>query len=137
MRRAALVATLLAATAACSKPVAGESCKTENQEVCADDREALVCVDAKWEKLTCRGAAGCKSSGNDVACANDTFADGEPCDPAQNDYECGPDRVSVMKCKGKHWKLAGKCPGPKGCVSQKQKVTCDDSIADVGMPCAT
>jgi hypothetical protein len=122
---------------ACSKPVAGEQCKKEGQQVCADERDSLVCVDSKWEKLTCRGSGGCKSSGNDVACDNDTFAAGEPCDVAQNDYECGPDKVSVVQCKNKHWKLAGKCPGPKGCASQKQKVTCDDSVADVGMPCAT
>ena len=131
------LAPALLILAACGKPTAGEACKTEGQQVCADEREALVCVDAKWEKLTCRGPGGCKSAGNDLSCANETYAAGEPCDPSQNDYECGPDRVSVMKCKGKHWKLAGKCPGPKGCTSQKQKVTCDDSVADVGMPCAT
>jgi hypothetical protein len=133
--RAALVIAVITASA-CGKPTAGEACKTEGQQVCADERDSLVCVDAKWEKLTCRGVAGCKSADNDVACANDTYADGEPC-ATQHDYECGPDRVSVMKCKGKHWKLAGKCPGPRGCSSQKQQVVCDDSIADVGMLCAT
>ncbi len=123
--------------AACTKPVAGESCKKENQQVCADERDSLVCVDSKWAKLTCRGPSGCKSAGNDVSCDNDTYADGEPCDVAQHDYECGPDKVSVVRCNGKKWKLAGKCPGPRGCSSQKQKVSCDDSVADVGMPCAT
>jgi hypothetical protein len=134
--RLAAAAVFVLVPFACSKPTAGEACKTENQQVCADEREALVCIDGKWGKLTCRGAGGCKSAGSDVSCANDSYADGEPCDPSQHDYECGPDKVSVMKCKGKHWRLAGKCPGPKGCTSQKQKVTCDDSIADVGMTCA-
>ncbi len=128
---------LFLAAAACSKPAANEACKKEGQQVCADDRESLVCVDGKWEKLVCRGSGGCKSAGGDVACDNDTFAVGEPCDLSQNDYECGPDKVSVVQCKSKHWKLAGKCPGPKGCTSLKQKVSCDDSIADVGMQCAT
>lgn len=137
MRLALPFVVLSIVFAACSKPAAGESCKKEGQEVCFDEREALVCVDAKWAKLTCRGTGGCKSAGNDVACDNDTYADGEPCDISQNDYECGPDKVSVVKCKGKHWKLAGRCPGPKGCTSQKQKVSCDDSIADIGMACAT
>ncbi len=131
------VVVVAAVVMACSKPTAGEACKTEGQQVCADERDSLVCVDAKWEKLTCRGATGCKAADNDVSCANDTYADGEPCDMAQHDYECGPDKVSVMKCKSKHWKLVGKCPGPKGCSSQKQKVSCDDSIADVGMVCVT
>jgi hypothetical protein len=131
-----MAAAALVITVACSKPTVGERCKNEGQQVCADERDSFVCVDGKWEKLTCRGAGGCKSADNDVACANDTYADGEPCDITQHEYECGADRVSVMKCKGKHWKLAGKCPGPKGCTTQKQKVSCDDSIADVGMPCA-
>lgn len=123
--------------AACSKPAPGEACKKDGQQVCADERDSLMCVDSKWERLTCRGAGGCKSAGNDVACDNDAFSVGEPCDVAQNNYECATDKVSVVKCVGKHWKLAGKCPGAKGCTSQKQKVSCDDSIADVGMPCAT
>lgn len=135
MRVTLAVACLVAM--ACSKPVAGEACKKEGQQACVDERDSVVCVDTKWERLTCRGTGGCKSAGNDVACDNDTFSVGEPCDPSQNDYECATDKVSVVKCAGKHWKLAGKCPGPKGCSSQKQKVSCDDSIADVGMPCAT
>jgi hypothetical protein len=133
---AALTSSFVLVVVACSKPTAGESCKNESQQVCADEREALVCVDSKWERLTCRGIGGCKSAGSDVSCANDSYASGEPCDPAQHDYECGPDKVSVVRCKGKHWRLAGKCPGPKGCTSHGQKVSCDDSIADVGMPCA-
>jgi len=130
-------AALLLLAAACSKPAAGQACKKDGQQACADERDSLVCVDGKWETLTCRGSGGCKSAGNDVACDNDSYAPGDPCDSAQNDYECGTDKVSVVRCSGKHWKLAGKCPGPKGCTSQKQKVTCDDSIADIGMPCAT
>jgi hypothetical protein len=137
MRALAWLVVVPVLAAACSKPTAGEACKKEGQQVCADERDSLVCVDGKWEKLVCRGAGGCKTAGSDVACDNDTFAVGEPCDLSQNDYECGPDKVSVVQCKGKHWKLAGKCPGPKGCTSQKQKVACDDSIADPGMPCAT
>ena len=137
MRRLAALLVLAALAAACTKPAAGGACKKEGQQVCADERDSLVCVEGKWETLTCRGAGGCKSAGSDVACDNDTYAAGEPCDIAQNDYECGPDKVSLVQCKGRHWKLVGKCPGPKGCSSQKQKVTCDDSVADVGMPCAT
>ena len=132
----ALVVALLA-VAACTKPSPGASCKKEGQQVCADERDSLVCTDGKWETLTCRGPGGCKSAGNDVACENDSYAPGDPCDIAQSDYECGTDKVSVVECKGKHWKLVGKCPGPKGCSSQKQKVSCDDSVADLGMPCAT
>jgi len=134
MRRLAL---LLLLAAACSKPAAGGACKKDGQQACADERDSLLCIDGKWETLTCRGPGGCKSAGNDVSCDNDTFAPGEPCDVSQNDYECGPDKVSVVRCTAKHWKLAGKCPGPKGCTSQKQKVSCDDSVADIGMPCAT
>jgi hypothetical protein len=134
MRRLAL---LLFFCAACSKPAAGGTCSKDGRQVCADERDSLVCVDGKWETLTCRGAGGCKSAGNDVACDNDAFSPGEPCDVSQSDYECGTDKVSVVRCTGKHWKLVGKCPGPKGCTSLKQKVSCDDSVADIGMPCAT
>jgi hypothetical protein len=137
MRRLVRLAALLVLASACSKPAAGQACKKEGRQVCADDRDSLVCVDGKWETLTCRGRGGCKSSGNDVACDNDSFSAGEPCDISQSDYECGTDKVSVVRCVGKHWKLAGKCPGPKGCTSLKQKVTCDDTVADLGMPCAT
>ena len=132
----ALVVALLA-VAACTKPSPGAACKKEGPPVFADERDSLVCTDGKWETLTCRGSSGCKSAGNDVACENDSYAPGDPCDIAQSDYECGTDKVSVVECKGKHWKLVGKCPGPKGCTSQKQKVSCDDSVADLGMPCAT
>jgi hypothetical protein len=130
------VVLFLLLASACSKPTSGGACKKDGQQVCADERDSLICVDGKWETLTCRGSSGCKSAGSDVACENDTYSPGEPCDTAQSDYECGTDKVSVVECKGKHWKLAGRCPGPKGCTSQKQKVACDDSVADVGMPCA-
>lgn len=134
MRR---LAALLVFAAACAKPAAGHPCKKDGQQACADERDALVCVEGKWETLACRGPAGCKSAGDDVACDNDAFSPGDPCVSARNDYACGADKVSVVRCVGEHWKLAGKCPGPKGCSSQRQKVSCDDSLADLGMPCAT
>ena len=111
----ALVVALLA-VAACTKPSPGATCKKEGQQVCADERDSLVCTDGKWETLTCRGSSGCKSAGNDVACANASYAPGDPRDIAQSDCACGPDQVSVVECKGTHWKLVGKCPGPKGCT---------------------
>jgi len=138
MRRVFVVIPLipLLLAVACSKPAAGEACKKEGQRVCASESKALVCVDAKWEELPCRGSGGCKSAGSDVSCENTSNLEGEPCDLGDDGYECTVDKKSVVQCKGKHWKVVGKCPGPNGCTSDKQKVKCDDSISDVGAPCA-
>jgi hypothetical protein len=132
----ALVATAALLGTACTKPVAGAACKKEGQRACESDSKALVCVGAKWEELPCRGAGGCKSAGDDVSCENQTNLAGEPCDIGDDGYECTVDKTSVIQCKGKHWKVVGKCPGPNACTSDKQKVKCDDSVADVGMACA-
>ncbi len=132
-----IVSSVLAvALPACTKPSAGSACKKEGERVCASESKALVCVDAKWEELPCRGAGGCKSSGSDVACENATNLEGEPCDLGDDGYECTVDKKTVLQCKGKHWKSVGKCAGPNGCTSDKQKVKCDDSISDVGTACA-
>ncbi len=68
--------------------------------------------------------------------AKSGVVNGARCDGASDGYECGADKASVMKCDGGRWTLVGECLGPKGCTSA-QKISCDDSIADVNEPCAT
>ncbi len=136
-RPAALLAfaILLVPLGGCTKAKAGEACDKEGKQVCADKTDSLVCTDGHWAALPCRGAAGCVASGADVQCANDGYLDGEPCDIAQDDYECSVDKKAMLQCKSRRWKKVDECLGPGSCVSSAKQVKCDNSVSEVGAPC--
>lgn len=136
-RRFAMLSAILLVSllAGCKKPKVSEPCSKEGKQVCASKTDSLVCVSGRWEALPCRGAAGCAASGADVQCANDGYQDGEPCDIAEDDYECSVDRKAMLQCKAKHWKTVDECLGPSACTSSSKQVKCDNSVSELGAPC--
>ncbi len=135
MRRAWVLVVFVLALGACKKPKAGEPCKTDGKQICADKASSIVCIDSKWEALPCRGVTGCMTTAGDVSCSNEAYNDGEPCDIASDKFECTPDKKAMVKCEGKHWKMIDKCLGPAGCVSSSSEVSCDDSVSELAAPC--
>jgi hypothetical protein len=64
------------------------------------------------------------------------FSEGSPCDE-DGHTECAPGKQGFVTCKAQHWRLTSKCAGPLGCYTDAQgRQFCDESIADVGEPCA-
>src|SRR5450755_279443 len=129
------LSVVVLSVASCKKPKAGDTCKTEAKQICADKSNSVICVDSKWEALPCRGMMGCTTTAGDVDCDNDGYNAGEFCDPASDDYECSVDKKAMLKCTGKHWKLNDKCLGQNGCVSSAKEVKCDNSVSELGAPC--
>lgn len=121
---------------ACTKPKEGDACKPEGKQVCTGKDSSLVCVDAKWVVLPCRGAAGCSGTGDAVECANNGYLSGEPCSISEDDHECSVDHKSQLKCDGKKWKTVDKCLGPKACTTSASEVHCDDTLTELGNDCS-
>lgn len=117
------------------KPKAGASCKIETKEVCVDAKTALACHDGKWEELACKGPDGCaKSASSEATCDQSTAEDKDTCNLA-DDYVCTGDKKSMLQCQKNKWTLVQSCLGDHGCGMEKKKVTCDNSLANVGDVC--
>lgn len=116
------------------KPKAGASCKIETKEVCVGDKQALVCHDGKWEDMMCRGPAACAKNGSEGTCDQSVAEDKDVCNLV-NDYVCSGDKKTMLECTKNHWGFVQSCLGDRGCVMESKKVTCDNSIANVGDAC--
>lgn len=130
---AAAVALLSGSLGAC-KPKAGGSCKIETKEVCVEDAKALACHDGKWEEIACRGPDGCVKNGGEHICDQSVAEDGDACNLA-DDYVCTGDKKGMLQCTKNKWTLVQSCLGERACVMEKKKVTCDNSVANVGDAC--
>jgi hypothetical protein len=135
-RKALLVAGGLAALllAQGCKPKVGGSCKLETKEVCAGDKQALVCHGGKWEEMLCRGPNGCSKGGAESSCDQSVAEDKDICNLA-NDFVCTSDKKGMLECNDNHWHFVQPCQGERGCTMEQKKVTCDNSIAKVDDPC--
>jgi hypothetical protein len=138
MKRSLLIAVMCLAGASVlvsgCKPKAGATCKIETKEVCATEKQALVCHDSKWEEMTCRGPAGCTKTGNESACDQTVAEDKDVCNLV-NDYVCSGDKKGMLECTKNHWSFVQSCLGDRGCVMEAKKVTCDNSIANTSDAC--
>jgi hypothetical protein len=128
------LALLLGSVVVACKPQAGGSCKPEGKEACVDEKSALACHDGKWTPLTCRGQDGCFKGGGEEQCDQSTAQNGDACN-LPDDYVCTADRKAMLQCSKNKWTLVQNCLGDRGCVKDKQKVTCDNSVANVGDAC--
>lgn len=131
---ATLGVALVAVTLVGCKPKQGGSCKIETKEVCTDEKKALVCHDAKWEEIACKGEKGCQRNGNDSTCDQSVAGDGDRCNLV-GDFVCTQDKQAMLECKGNKWTLVQGCLGERACVIEAKKVTCDNSIANAGDGC--
>lgn len=129
---AALGVTALGATAlgGC-KPKAGGSCKIETKEVCIGDKKALACHGGTWEEMSCNGPAGCSGEG---PCDQSVAEKDEVCN-LSDDYVCTGDKKGMLQCLKNKWTLVHSCLGDRACVMEKKKVTCDNSVANLGDAC--
>lgn len=139
MKRAVLssFAALVVVTSSLAgcKPKAGGSCKAETKEVCVDDKHALACHDGHWEELRCRGANGCtKPASGENVCDQSTADDKEACNLA-DDYVCAADKKGMLQCVRNKWTFVQTCLGERGCAMADKKVTCDNSVANLGDAC--
>lgn len=116
------------------KPKAGATCKIETKEVCNDAKQALVCHEGKWEEMTCRGPAGCSKSGNEGACDQSVAEEKDVCN-LNGDYVCTSDKKGMLECQKNHWVFVQSCLGDRACAMEAKKVTCDNSVANVGDTC--
>lgn len=116
------------------KPKAGASCKIETKEVCVSDKQALVCHDSKWEEMSCRGPSGCAKNGSEGICDQTVAEDKDVCNLV-NDFVCSGDKKTMLACTNNRWSFAQSCLGERGCVMEQKKVTCDNSIANLGDDC--
>jgi hypothetical protein len=137
IRNVLLVSAVLVALAALAtgcRPKAGASCKIETKEVCLDEKEALACHDGTWEAMKCRGPSGCTKSGNEHICDQAVADENDVCNLA-NDFVCTADKKGMLECQKNRWSFVQSCLGERGCVMEQKKVTCDNSIANVGDAC--
>jgi hypothetical protein len=134
MKRELLLAgTLILAAAAC-KPKAGGSCKIETKEVCLEDRKALACHDGKWEEMSCRGPDGCTKASGEFACDQTVAEEKDVCNLA-DDHVCTGDKRGMLQCSKNKWVLVQSCLGERSCVMEKKRITCDNSVANLGDNC--
>jgi hypothetical protein len=140
MKRLVVAAVVLAAlavfAAGCKKKV-GDSC-TGSEGACSNANAAFFCKDGKLAEMPCRGAGGCKTSGNVVSCDNDVANIGDACDK-DDDPACSVDKKSYLKCVSSKFALDSVCRGPKACSWETKgnmtNFSCDTSIAAVGDSC--
>jgi hypothetical protein len=133
-----LLMTLLAAPLACDKltgkPKAGDSCSTQDEADCKDDKSIVTCDQGKYIEYPCKGPAGCKKEGVLVKCDESLGADGDAC--SQNDnFACTTDNASQLKCADHKWKVVSPCRGPNKCKAEGLFVKCDTTIAKAGDTC--
>lgn len=130
----AVVAVALVTVSAC-KPQEGKSCRAEARETCTDKTSALVCHGAKWERMECRGPAGCQKVGSEAQCDQSLAAENEVCN-LPDDVVCAPDHRAMLECKSNRWVRSASCLGAGGCAVAGKKVKCDNSVAMLGEPCS-
>jgi hypothetical protein len=128
------VAVVLLSTLSACKPKPGGSCKIETKEVCIEADKALACHDGKWEAMPCHGADKCSKASGEAVCDQSVAEENDVCNLA-DDYVCTGDKKGMLQCVKNKWKLVQSCLGERACVMEKKKVTCDNSVANVGDQC--
>lgn len=120
----------------------GDACMSPANEnyACSLDRAVgLVCKDGKFVRWrACKGPHSCVVHPDRIECDN-TYADvGDPCGSAGS-YACSADKKLALVCKNGKYEADGSCRGPDECRvgAQAHKLECDESVAEMGDPCAT
>jgi hypothetical protein len=133
-----LLAAMLASPLACDqisgKPKAGETCSTQDQADCKDDKTIITCDQGKYIEYPCKGPTGCKKEGVLVKCDESLGDVGDACSHNGN-YTCASDGSAQLVCTERAWVLSSHCRGPKKCVPEGLYVKCDQTVAKVGDSC--
>jgi hypothetical protein len=121
------------------KPTPGAPCMIGNNKFqCMDPVNAMLCQNGKWVNMPCRGPRGCSGAGAGQTCDDDLAQPGEACMMAVSgdNLACGTGKVDELTCVAGTWKITRTCKGPKKCTISGSVLSCDDSMGDVGDPCA-
>jgi hypothetical protein len=114
--------------------IAGAKCDNEGEAMCRGATTIISCDAGRWVEVGCHGPEGCKKAGLLVKCDESLAKPGEACSKNDN-YACGTDKASQLKCVAHKWKLVAQCRGPKACVTDFPYVSCDTTVAKAGDPC--
>lgn len=118
----------------CKPPKPGDKC-TGNVAVCGDKTTALACINGTYVSMGCRGPLGCVKAGSAAVTCDDTVAQlGDGCDE-ENEVACSTDKKAALECHSNKFVVGETCKGPKACVVNGEKITCDNDISDQGDPC--
>lgn len=133
----ALLTALLLTVGCEGKPAPGRNCKNPGRFVCQDEATALFCGAGVYQAIPCRGARGCTGGLVAPICDTRSATEGDACMPPSNDdHACAADRARALVCRDGTWTAWRACKGARGCVAMADHVECDNTIADVGDPCA-
>ena len=84
----------------------GGVCSERGAMQCADAGPHLVCLDGKWEPITCRDA--CRVIARRWSCDEPAVGIGLPCLEAGS-TACSDDRSSLLKCTNGRFELDSRC----------------------------
>ena len=119
------------------KQKAGDSCTKNNQLVCVDPSNALLCINGTLQADPCRGPHGCQGFGAASQCDDDLGQAGEACvmGSGGENYACSTDLNAELICQNNKWIVNSTCKGPGHCKVTGLTINCDDDFADLGDPC--
>lgn len=80
-------------------PVAGGACRQENVGACETSTRLLICRESRWAvESDCKGAGGCRVSGDTVDCDTRGNSVGDACASAGR-VRCDPDGgAQILRC---------------------------------------
>jgi len=117
----------------------GAACPTDRALRCQDATTALQCQAGHVAVVPCRGPTGCRAGDHeDAQCDDDVAIEGDRCQLTSigESHACTTDFTRVVECKnGERFVVRSTCRGPAGCTVTGRRISCDETIADVGDPC--
>lgn len=116
----------------------GDRCSAAGQACTPDRQRLLTCIGGRYVgKWTCRGAEGCRDTGDgNLTCDLSVALPGDAC--TAEGGACSTDRKQLLRCKGGAFVVDLPCRGPEGCKDEGGgNLKCDNSIAEPGDPCTS
>lgn len=114
----------------------GDRCSRDDQgvAVCASPSAMLVCRGEAFTSVPCRGPKGCEAVGEQPRCDQSVAELGEACNP-DGGKACSTDESRVLTCAEGRMKELYLCRGEGKCRSQAGKLSCDQTMAQLGDRC--
>lgn len=108
-----------------SVAAAGDTCSEEDDHACTpDSKAALVCRSGKFiESGPCKGALGCRVTGDKIECDDTAASLGDPCAPEGN-LVCALDGTMILRCAKKAYVADEKCRSKRKCGVERGVIAC-------------
>jgi len=122
LKRFAVLAFAVLATACSATPEAGDDCSPEGAIACESTSQALFCQGGKLVAVPCRGAAGCITNNERGTCDLTRALAGDACPSAvANQGQCDANNANrLLRCTSGTW-TAEVC---NGCAVQGSSIYC-------------